>query len=88
LLQSIAEEHPHVLDDPNVQVIFEEFGDNALIFDVYFWVLSVGERGARQIRSDIRFSVNRAFAEHDLVIAFPKRDVHLDGTLHLETVNG
>ncbi len=73
--------HPDVLDEPEAQIIFEDFGDNALIFDTYFWVHSQGEKSARTIRSEVRFEIYRRFAEADVVIAFPQRDVHLDGTL-------
>ncbi|HEY5646020.1 MAG TPA: mechanosensitive ion channel domain-containing protein [Pseudomonadales bacterium] len=83
LLQQTAGEHPEVLRDPHPQVVFEDFGDNALIFDVYFWVLADGERDLRKIRSDMRFRIDELFAADDIVIAFPQRDVHMDGTLKL-----
>jgi small-conductance mechanosensitive channel len=35
-----------------------------------------GERG---IRSDLRFTLTAWFAEHDISIPFPQRDVHLCG---------
>lgn len=84
ILRQVAIDHPMILTDPEPVVYFEDFGDNALIFDTYFWVHSQGERSARLIRSEYRFEVNRLFKENDLVIAFPQRDVHLDGTLKIE----
>ncbi|MBT4162873.1 MAG: mechanosensitive ion channel [Gammaproteobacteria bacterium] len=84
LMTATAESHSLVLDDPNPEVIFDDFGDNALIFDLYFWVHSSGERGGRQIRSDIRFSLDKAFQEAGIVIAFPQRDIHLDGAIRIE----
>jgi len=81
LLLKVANDHPMVLDDPEPVVYFEDFGDNALIFDAYFWVHSQGEKSGRKIRSEFRFEVNRLFNENGLVIAFPQRDIHLDGTL-------
>lgn len=85
ILSRVTVEHELVLDDPMPQVIFEDFGDSALIFDIYFWVFSGGERSAREIRSDLRFKIDQAFRQSDVVIAFPQRDVHLDGTLKLES---
>ncbi len=84
ILDQTARDHPFVLDEPSPQVIFEDFGDSALIFDLYFWVNSAGEKSARQIRSDIRFAINSAFKQAGIVIAFPQRDVHMDGTLRIE----
>jgi len=62
-------------------VVFEDFGDSALIFDVYFWIHAVGDRDLRVIRSNVRFRIDELFAENDIVIAYPQSDVHLDGTV-------
>ena len=83
ILQEVVH-HPSVLEDPAAQVIFEDFGDNALIFDTYFWVHSGAEKSAREIRSEVRFEIYRRFHEAGIVIAFPQRDVHLDGTVTLK----
>jgi len=87
LLEQAAVEHPQVLADPKPVVFFEDFGDNALIFDLFFWVLADSEKNLRRIRSDIRFHVDEQFAAAGIVIAFPQRDVHLDGTLKLLGTN-
>ena len=78
LIKLAVEEQPDVLDEPEVMVIFEDFGDNALIFDAYFWADVGGERYLRQIRSAARFRIDELFHEHGIVIAFPQRDVHMD----------
>jgi small-conductance mechanosensitive channel len=36
-----------------------------------------GERDLRKVRSNIRFRITELFDEHDIVIAFPQRDIHL-----------
>ncbi|HSG64322.1 MAG TPA: mechanosensitive ion channel domain-containing protein, partial [Gammaproteobacteria bacterium] len=71
-------EHASVKPEPAPLVIFEDFGDSALIFDVFFWCDVNGERQLRQVRSDIRFRLCELFAAHGITIAFPQRDVHLD----------
>jgi small-conductance mechanosensitive channel len=63
--------------EPAPLVVFEDFGDSALIFDVYLWCDVSGERDLRQIRSNIRFRITELFDEHGIVIAFPQRDIHL-----------
>jgi len=77
LLYQAVGEHDETLAEPAPVVIFEDFGDNALIFDAYFWCEAKAERELRMIRSDIRFRIDELCAEHDIVIAFPQRDVHL-----------
>lgn len=81
LIEQAVKEHGDILKEPAPSVIFEDFGDNALIFDTYFWVNADGDRDLRRIRSDVRFRIEALFREADIVIAFPQRDVHLDGQL-------
>jgi len=83
LLTQAALGHGDVLKDPEPLVLFEDFGDNALIFDLFFWVHSKAEKGVRVVCSELRFAIDELFAQHGLVIAYPQRDVHLDGELKL-----
>ena len=84
LIRQAIDEHKDILKDPAPVVIFEDFGDNALIFDVYFWCQVQTSMQLRLIRSDIRFRVDALFREADLVIAYPQRDVHVDTLKPLE----
>ena len=77
LLYQAVRDQQEALAEPPPIVVFEDFGDNALIFDVYFWCEAQAERELRMIRSDIRFRIDELCREHDIVIAFPQRDVHL-----------
>jgi small-conductance mechanosensitive channel len=83
LIALAAAEHPDVLRDPAAMVIFDDFGDSALIFELNVWIYANAERGLRMIRSDLRFRIEALFREHGVVIAFPQRDIHLDGELRL-----
>lgn len=77
LLESVRKA-PHVLKYPTPFVLFSEFGDNALIFNVYFWVEIRRIIQRREIESNVRFKIDELFSKEGLVIAFPQRDVHLD----------
>ena len=83
LITQAVKSHEFILDDPEPVVIFEDFGDNALIFDTYFWVSTVSERGLRFIKSDVRFKIEELFNQNNIVIAYPQRDLHIDGELKL-----
>ena len=85
ILRQVTTEHPLVRSEPEPQVIFDDFGDNALIFDVYFWVDSAGEKSARQIRSDVRFQIDNHFRNSNVVVAFPQRDVHINGQIRIDS---
>lgn len=84
LIRQAVDAEPDVLSEPAVSVIFEDFGDSALIFDAYFWADVGGERFLRDIRSSIRFRIDKLFRENDIVIAFPQRDVHMNTAAPLE----
>ena len=83
LIMQAAEEQKEVLKDPKPLVTFEDFGDNSLLFEVTYWIQSNVEGGLRVTRSNIRFRLDELFEEHEIVIAFPQRDVHLDGSITL-----
>ncbi len=78
LIHQAVDEQPETKSDPEPRVVFEDFGDNALIFDAYFWCDVAGEREMRVIRSAIRFRISDLFNSNGIVIAFPQRDVHID----------
>lgn len=82
ILQATVEEND-VLKDPKPLVTFEDFGDNSLVFEVTYWIHSNVEGGLRITRSNIRFRLDELFEEHNIIIAFPQRDVHLDGSITL-----
>jgi small-conductance mechanosensitive channel len=54
------------------------FGDNSLIFALYFWIDYGPEVNPMHVASDLRFMIDKRFAEENIVLAFPQRDVHLD----------
>ncbi|MGY5449954.1 mechanosensitive ion channel family protein [Agarivorans sp. MS3-6] len=81
LIEQAVKEQEAVLSQPAPTVVFNDFGDNALAFVVYFWVEAQMEGQLRQVSSEIRFRIDELFAEHDIIIAFPQRDIHLDGAL-------
>jgi len=80
LLLEAIRDNPRIKDSPAPFVLFTDFGDNALIFDVYFWIVieSVIER--KTIESEVRFRIEEVFGRAGIVIAFPQRDVHLDAS--------
>ena len=84
ILLRIAEEHNRVKKSPKPFVLFNEFGDSALIFDLYFWISMNRIMDRRIIESDMRFHIEELFREAGIVIAFPQRDIHLDTHQPLE----
>ncbi len=80
LIVQVARAHPGVLKEPAPVVLFEEFGEAALLFSVYFWVLLQPDSDHRVIASDIRFSLDRLLRERGIGVPYPQRDVHLSAS--------
>ncbi|MAF91902.1 MAG: mechanosensitive ion channel domain-containing protein [Bdellovibrionota bacterium] len=74
-LVDVAYRNDKVLKSPHPKVLFEDFGDSALVFDLRVWVDDLWDR--ELVLSDLRFSIDKAFREKDIVIPFPQRDLHL-----------
>ena len=84
LLLAAARAQKDVLSDPPPLAVFEDFGDNALIFDLYAWCEVKPGTELRAVRSEIRFNIEKLFGDNGIVVAFPQRDVHLDASKPLE----
>jgi potassium-dependent mechanosensitive channel len=80
VLAECAERHGLVLKDPPPLVFFEDFGDNAMIFALYFWIDYGLEVNPLRVASDLRFMIELRFTEENISVACPQRDVHLDSS--------
>ena len=85
ILLKVANEHPKVLQAPRPpEVLFADFGDNALGFELHFWSNIVRPMDRRRVMSDLRFEIDKLFDEAGIVISFPQSDIHLDTLKPLE----
>jgi len=84
LIEQAVSEQDAILNSPAPVVIFNDFGDNALAFVAYFWMEANMEGQIRQVSSEIRYRIDELFAENNIIIALPQRDIHLDGELTIK----
>ncbi|HSR66804.1 MAG TPA: mechanosensitive ion channel domain-containing protein [Acidobacteriota bacterium] len=84
MIERAVSEHGKVLKTPHPIILFSEFGDNALIFEVHFWLRMRRLMDSRTIQSDLRHRIDTLFREAGITIAFPQRDVHLDSLSPIE----
>ena len=73
ILLEIAKDHKLVLANPEPFVLFKDFGDSALIFELFIAVDS--SFSANIVKSDLRFSIFEAFEKNGIEIPFPQRTV-------------
>lgn len=77
LLLEIVLSQKGILKSPKPFVLFEDFGDSALMFSVnYFTNDSYGDP---RIKSDLRYLIDASFRNNSISIPFPQRDIHIIG---------
>ena len=75
ILEEVASSQKGVLKNPKPFVLFEDFGDSALLFALNFFINDsfIDPR----IKSEMRYKIDAKFREHNITIPFPQRDVHI-----------
>jgi small-conductance mechanosensitive channel len=75
LLLTSVEEQKGALKSPKPFVLFEDFGDSALVFSVNFYLND--SFMDPKIKSEMRFRIDKLFRKNNISIPFPQRDVHI-----------
>jgi len=74
ILKDVAKQNARVLESPEPFVRFEDYGDSALLFSVFFYTNEVFR--VESIKSEIRVELFKALKEHGITIPFPQRVIH------------
>jgi len=75
VLLECAANHKDISKSPNPFVRFYNFGDSSLDFQLFFWTEKSFE--VENIKSDLRFDIDKKFRGNKIQIPFPQRDVHI-----------
>lgn len=81
LLQDLANANERVVADPPPAVFCVNFGDSSVDFEIRAFVTSILD--IMLLGHEMRASIAAALAEHDIVIPFPQRDIHIIGPANL-----
>ena len=73
-LVDIAKSNNAVLEKPKPFVLFEDFGDNAIKFKIFFAVKRSYE--SNLIKSEIRYAIFKKFQDERIKIPFPQRTIN------------
>ena len=79
LLLDIVSGHSSVLKSPAPFVIFKNFGDDGLEFEIYYWFELRKGSGAK-ISSDMRHHISSVFKREGIEIPYPQRVIHMAGS--------
>ena len=74
-LIELALNHPLIHKENKPIVLFEDFGDNALKFNIVFSMSN--SFNLYKVKSDLRFSMNKLFKEKGIEIPYPQRTVSI-----------
>jgi len=75
ILLEIIYQHPEILNDPAPLVSFINFGESSLDFEITVWLET--PIGGKRIMSEIACEIWKIFAEKNIEIPYPKRDLHI-----------
>tara|TARA_R110002167_G_scaffold210601_3_gene414830 strand:- start:674 stop:1609 length:936 start_codon:yes stop_codon:yes gene_type:complete len=75
ILLDIIKTQKNVLKSPKPFVLFEDFGDSALLFSLNFYITD--SFSDPRIKSELRYKIDAEFRNNKVTIPFPQRDVHL-----------
>lgn len=85
ILVALALAHPEINTHPRPpMVLFEDFGDSALIFTLRFWLRMLSGMDERRVASELRYAILQALTEADIKIPFAERNVHLTTDVPIE----
>lgn len=76
ILLKVAEDHSDILKRPAPDVLFTEYGDSSLNFDLMVWTNTYIDRPII-LKSQLYYKIFEKFKEHNVEIPFPQRDLHL-----------
>ncbi len=69
--------HKDVLKKPEPLVTLDDFGADALVFGLYYWIGLDSAADPRVISSDLRIMIEKHLADEGIAIAYPQRDIHI-----------
>ncbi|KLT67819.1 mechanosensitive ion channel family protein [Flavobacterium sp. ABG] len=75
LLHQAVDSVEGIVKEGTVKVTFDDFADSSLNFSVHFYVIHGMQTPG--IQSEIRFRINDLFAENNISIPFPQRDLNV-----------
>ena len=75
VLMKCTEGNELIAPYPAPQVLFTEFADSALSFELRVYARNIVE--TFRLSSELRFAIDKAFRENGITIPFPQRDLHV-----------
>lgn len=85
ILLECAEKHKRVLKKPEPTVVFKDFGESSLDFELRCYTNDIWTGWS--IPSDLRYEIDARFREEGIEIPFPQRSLHIGDEITRKTLN-
>jgi len=85
LLLKVAADNTDVLREPEPAVRFMSFGESSLVFELRVWSSTLLQRKGK-LTSDLNFAIYETFAQHNISIPFPQREIRVPGGIDVRVV--
>jgi small-conductance mechanosensitive channel len=76
LLLQVADENSGVLKQPRPDVLFSEFADSAMNFNLRVWTREYTDR-PNILKSQLYYEIHKKFKENGVEIPYPQHDIHI-----------
>ncbi|WP_026953733.1 mechanosensitive ion channel family protein [Algoriphagus vanfongensis] len=83
LLLEVADSNPGVLKNPAADVLFDEYGDSSINFNLRVWTSDFINK-PRVLKSQLYYEIFKKFGEAGIEIPFPQRDIHIRSSFQQE----
>lgn len=87
ILLKIINDHSRVLSYNKSQlpvVFFSDFGDNALIFTINYWIAITNYIDLKIVSSELRTEIQKQFKKEGILIPFNQRDIHVKSPIQVQ----
>ncbi len=76
VLLEVALDNPGVLKEPKPDVLFTEYADSAMMFNLRVWTREYINRPG-VLKSQLYYEISRRFRQEGIEIPFPQSDIHI-----------
>ncbi|MDH3710029.1 MAG: mechanosensitive ion channel [Cyclobacteriaceae bacterium] len=80
LLLEVAKENNAVLKHPPPDILFKEYADSAIVFNLRVWTYEYTDR-PNVLKSQLYYAIFKKFRDNNVSIPFPQRDLHIKSDL-------
>jgi small-conductance mechanosensitive channel len=76
VLLDVVANNQGVLKEPKPDVLFEDFGESSLVFNLRVWTREYTNRPG-VLKSQLYYAIFKKFREEKIQIPYPQRDIHI-----------